>query len=872
MDRLIEVKIGGNHLWKDSNLAGVQGEGNVTDLRITFDEGWSGYAKSITFFNAKGKNPVKHNLTTDLLEDAAKSTLVYLCKIPPEPLAEAGRCSFVIEGYVDDKRQRVVETEMEVQPARDTSDAVAPGAPTPSQAEQLQAQLEAVIADVQKAAEGAQHAAQAEQYAADAKANAEAAASSEENAAASASDASSSAARAEQALSQMGTHAEDAAQSAAEAKAAQAKAEEAEAAATESADRAAGAANGIQDKVDEAAASAAEAKASAQGVSAYADQAKASAQAAKTSETNAATSASSAKASENSVASNVAKAETAKSNAESAAARAEAAQSAAASSASSAEESAYIAELKKEETKSNAEIAQSHATNAWGYMKTALESRAAAVDAQEAAEAAQAAAEKAAENAQQASGGNFATPAYVDSKAAEAESNANKYTDEKLASFSPSGGGGDASEQISEHNADTSAHADIRAAIPTAVSQLANDSGYLSKETDPTVPAWAKAASKPSYTASEVGADASGSAAKALTDAKAYTDQKLSTIPPPDVSGQISTHNTAEDAHADIRQIAHNAASLATSAKSEAEAASQNAEWAYDEAISKASIFYCYSDSTTLDEIDEQMENGNIVILDEYGTLVPMTFSDYAATYVFRLLDGDRAITATVDSDGWTVHEEEVGGGVPIDHAVNDTTYGKGTIGQYGHVKLSDATGSTDGSTSGIAATPLAVKTAYDKAVAANTAAGNAASAASTAQARANEAYSLAENKQNKIAGTAGQVVGFDTNGNPVAQEPPESGADITVNEAEITLSTSGWTSHSSLGYQQAATVSGLTAAANAVDIDVALSETDKNGNKATLEAFALIAANPATPGTNEVRFYAESIPAVNVPIVVRWF
>ena len=44
--------------------------------------------------------------------------------------------------------------------------------------------------------------------------------------------------------------------------------------------------------------------------------------------------------------------------------------------------------------------------------------------------------------------------------------------------------------------------------VPTKVSELTNDSGYLTSftETDPTVPAWAKAESKPSYTASEVGA------------------------------------------------------------------------------------------------------------------------------------------------------------------------------------------------------------------------------------------------------------------------------------------------------------------------------------------------------------------------------
>lgn len=44
--------------------------------------------------------------------------------------------------------------------------------------------------------------------------------------------------------------------------------------------------------------------------------------------------------------------------------------------------------------------------------------------------------------------------------------------------------------------------------VPTNVSAFTNDAGYLTSftETDPTVPAWAKAASKPSYTASEVGA------------------------------------------------------------------------------------------------------------------------------------------------------------------------------------------------------------------------------------------------------------------------------------------------------------------------------------------------------------------------------
>ena len=42
--------------------------------------------------------------------------------------------------------------------------------------------------------------------------------------------------------------------------------------------------------------------------------------------------------------------------------------------------------------------------------------------------------------------------------------------------------------------------------IPTKTSDLTNDSGFITQETDPTVPSWAKQPSKPQYTAQEVGA------------------------------------------------------------------------------------------------------------------------------------------------------------------------------------------------------------------------------------------------------------------------------------------------------------------------------------------------------------------------------
>ena len=73
--------------------------------------------------------------------------------------------------------------------------------------------------------------------------------------------------------------------------------------------------------------------------------------------------------------------------------------------------------------------------------------------------------------------------------------------------------------------------------VPTADGQgnwswKTQQSGTGSEETDPTVPNWAKQPNKPTYTASEVGADASGTA-----------------------ENKVSAHNTATDAHNDIRLL-----------------------------------------------------------------------------------------------------------------------------------------------------------------------------------------------------------------------------------------------------------------------------------------------------------------------------
>lgn len=54
-------------------------------------------------------------------------------------------------------------------------------------------------------------------------------------------------------------------------------------------------------------------------------------------------------------------------------------------------------------------------------------------------------------------------------------------------------------------------------------------------------------------TAEQIGADPAGSSDEALNNAKQYTDEQISNIPTPDVSGQINEHNISSTSHTDIR-------------------------------------------------------------------------------------------------------------------------------------------------------------------------------------------------------------------------------------------------------------------------------------------------------------------------------
>ena len=194
MNRIIEVKVNGPYLTKDSSFAGVQGEANAAALRIEFDEAWEGFSKTITWWNARGSYGTSRLLTMDCLEDIAASGRIYLVPVPGEAMTVPGKCTFALDGYVDGKRQRSVYGSMLVKDNGSNEDDPTPEV-TPTVAEQLQSELEYITENIRDAIASNDAAAQSE---ANAKASEDASARSAASAQTEANKAAAEAVRAEQ--------------------------------------------------------------------------------------------------------------------------------------------------------------------------------------------------------------------------------------------------------------------------------------------------------------------------------------------------------------------------------------------------------------------------------------------------------------------------------------------------------------------------------------------------------------------------------------------------------------------------------------------------------------------------------------------------
>ena len=155
--REIFLEITNEYIKQSSTFGGVQGAGNVTAVILCFDKSWDGFAKTLTWFDAYGENPVQQVLGIDKAQDGEGRA--YRVTVPPEALKEWGSCSLVIDGYKDHARAKSLTAHFEVEPCSEASYATESQDPTPTVAEQLQGEIEDIRETIFKAEESAEAAA-----------------------------------------------------------------------------------------------------------------------------------------------------------------------------------------------------------------------------------------------------------------------------------------------------------------------------------------------------------------------------------------------------------------------------------------------------------------------------------------------------------------------------------------------------------------------------------------------------------------------------------------------------------------------------------------------------------------------------------------
>lgn len=304
MTRTIPLKIQNEYIAGDKVLIGAAGSHNDVVLRMEFSPLWEGLTKTVQFRDALGEATIEVLLTADMLE--ADDTSVYLVPVPNGAKKYAGEMTLCVKGaaVAGEKETRAttaVYGRFTVGESKwDTSAETEQDVP-PTQAEQLQGQIENVLATIvdarkaateaAKSAEGAalsqSRAHTSEQYAGEyaqvaansaasasssttaaassataAKASEGAAAGSAANAAASATSAGNSASAASEKASDAANSASAAATSAQTAQSAGSAATDAASTASTAAEEASGSASQAQ----ESAAAAAESAASVDGI------------------------------------------------------------------------------------------------------------------------------------------------------------------------------------------------------------------------------------------------------------------------------------------------------------------------------------------------------------------------------------------------------------------------------------------------------------------------------------------------------------------------------------------------------------------------------------------------------------------------------
>ena len=160
--RIIPCQVTDEYVRGSGVVVGAAGSHNDVALRLAFSPMWAGTARSIVWKDALGENPTVTILGADLLE--AGEAEVYIVPIPAEPKAYAGDMTMTIKGAVVDGDTETSATLtarafFTVMESDWDEDAAESGDVNPTQAEQLQAQIEEIKDNIVAATQAATEAA-----------------------------------------------------------------------------------------------------------------------------------------------------------------------------------------------------------------------------------------------------------------------------------------------------------------------------------------------------------------------------------------------------------------------------------------------------------------------------------------------------------------------------------------------------------------------------------------------------------------------------------------------------------------------------------------------------------------------------------------
>ena len=219
MQKIISCKVTDEYVQGTGAVVGAVGSHNDAALELSFSEIWDGTTKRIVWYDALGQNPTLTILTVDLLVPGEAE--VYRVPIPAEAKAVAGNLMMTIRGVVigsDGKEEKAVVSATATFVVLDSvwdDNASESKDITPSQAEQLQAEVDSIKMDISATIESVK---KLDEYVEITGDNVDASNLAASNASKAQAAASASATAASNSASQASTNAANAAKSAAEAK------------------------------------------------------------------------------------------------------------------------------------------------------------------------------------------------------------------------------------------------------------------------------------------------------------------------------------------------------------------------------------------------------------------------------------------------------------------------------------------------------------------------------------------------------------------------------------------------------------------------------------------------------------------------------